>query len=212
LPVVASAHAAGADTWTEEGVTVHRVTGGANNALYRVETGGQRYACKLCVADERRRAAREYGALRLLHAAGLDIAPQPLWLDESCTILPFPTVVYRWLPGDPLGPSPTPQQLAALLEGYQNIHALCQRDYERFDLPTAWFHWFEFAPYLAELRGFLILRWLWSEHHGPDRVRLTQPALDAVEVRARLVRFIERAERFANSGRLISCTVSTTRH
>jgi fructosamine-3-kinase len=105
LCVVAAVHAASSDTWAANGVAVQRVTGGANNALYRIEADGQSYACKLCVADERRRAAREHGALRLLQAAGLDIAPQPIALDESCTLLPFPTVVYRWLPGEPLGPS-----------------------------------------------------------------------------------------------------------
>ncbi len=31
LRVVAAAHAAGVDTWTEGGMTVHRVTGGFNN-------------------------------------------------------------------------------------------------------------------------------------------------------------------------------------
>jgi len=90
LDVVAAAHAAGAETWNGRGVTVHRIAGGANNALYRVEAGGQSCACKLCVADERHRAAREYGTLQLLHAAGLDVAPHPLWLDESCTVLPYP--------------------------------------------------------------------------------------------------------------------------
>jgi len=40
----------------------------------------------------------------------------------------------------------------------------------------------------------LILRSLWSQHNGPDRVRLTQAVVDVAEVRARLVRFIERAE------------------
>jgi hypothetical protein len=44
----------------------------------------------------------------------------------------------------------------------------------------------------------LVLRWLWSQHHGPDRVRLTWQSADPVELRARLVRFIERAERVAN--------------
>ena len=121
LPAVAAAHAAKAHTWTERGVTVRRVTGGSNNALYCVEADGQRYACKLFVADERRRAAREYRALRLLQAAGLDIAPQPLWLDESCTILPHPTVVYRWLPGAPLVPPLTTRQLAALIGSIHNV-------------------------------------------------------------------------------------------
>jgi len=332
LRVVAAVHAAGADDWRAGGVAARRVTGGTNNALYRVEAGGRSYACKLCVADGRRRAAREYGALQLLHVAGLDIAPQPLWLDESCAVLSFPTVVYRWLPGESLGPSLTPQQLAALLESYHRMHALCRRDHAGSDLPDVWFHWFDFAPYLAELNDllaeygpwlaatapdgrnlhdrlarlvslcgealtsaavdlgqgrfplrlchvdpnlanavwgedgrlrwvdweysgwgdpaldvaelrwhaalarlseaqhawlrdnyrrpdddpgfeerivlwdrllatrwpFLVLRWLWSEHNGPDRVRLTRPAADLAELHARLVRFIERAEHMAN--------------
>jgi aminoglycoside phosphotransferase (APT) family kinase protein len=42
---------------------------------------------------------------------------------------------------------------------------------------------------------FLVLRTLWSAYNGPDRVRLTQPAIDSVALRQRLVRFVERAER-----------------
>ena len=169
LRTVAAARAAGADIWTERDVTVRRVTGGANNALYRIETDGHYYACKLCVADERRRAAREYGALRLLHAAGLDVAPRPLWLDESRTIVPFPVVVYHWLIGEPLSSPLTVRQLAALLESYHRIHTLRQRDYERFGLPDAWFHWFDFAPYLIELDGFLAEYGAWLATTGPDR-------------------------------------------
>jgi len=320
---------AGADTWTSDGATVHRVTGGFNNALYRVEADGQAYACKLCVVDESQRAAREYGALRLLDEAGLDIAPRPVLLDTSCAIVPFPAVVYEWLPGQALGPTPTDEQLAALLEGFHHLHSLRPGDVT-IDLPDAWFHWFAFAPYVADLRDMLarygpwlattdpdgqvlydrlarlvdgcgeiarktsvdpgrervplrlcrvdhnlanavwgadarlrwvdweycgwgdpavelaelrwhaslaglseaqhawirdsfprpagdhafeerlwvcdclrltrwpllILRWLWSQGHGPDRVRLSRPAADPAELRARLVRFVERAERF----------------
>jgi hypothetical protein len=100
LRAVAVAHAAGAATWTANGVAVQRVAGGANNALYRLAVDGQRYACKLCVADERRRATREQ---------------------------------------------------------------------------------------------------LWSQYHGPDRLRLTPFTADPVELYARLVRFIERAEYLAES-------------
>jgi aminoglycoside phosphotransferase (APT) family kinase protein len=309
------------------------VGGGANNALYRIEVHGQRYACKLCVADERRRAAREYGALRLLYVAGLDIAPEPLLLDESSTVVGYPAVIYRWVPGVSLGPSLTAQQWAALLDSFHRIHALQARDFEDAGLLDAWFHWFDVGPYLdemqallaqhgpwlavaapqgqtlcdrlawlvescreavaaaavdlaresvslrlchvdpnlanalwhtdgqlrwvdweysgwgdpalnlAELRwhaassglseaqhawfrahycrpaddpGFearltvwdrilavswtlLILRALWSRHNGPDRVRLTRPTADVAELHARLVRFVERAERQAQS-------------
>ena len=57
LTIVAAAHDAGAETWTQGTVIVRRVAGGGNNALYRVEAEGGPYACKLCVADGRRRAA-----------------------------------------------------------------------------------------------------------------------------------------------------------
>jgi aminoglycoside phosphotransferase (APT) family kinase protein len=330
LRLVAAAHAAGAETRTEDGVAVHRVKGGYNNALYQIEADGVRYACKLCVADGRHRAAQEYGALRTLHAAGLDIAPGPLWLDESRTIAPFPAVIYRWLSGAPLQPPLTANQLAALLDSIQHIHALRSGDSDS-GLRDSWFHKFDFGWYLAELGDFLekygpwlattdpagpdlrdrlmrlidhcaevvavsgvdpgrehvalclcrvdanlansvwgadkrlrwvdwefsgwgdpaldlsdlrwhaalaglseaghrwlrdnyrrpaddlafderlavwdhiiatrwpllILRWLWSQYHGPDRVRLTQPTADPAELRARLVRFIERAEHLA---------------
>ena len=168
LPAVAAAHEAGADDWVGDDVTVRRVTGGFNNALYRVAVDGQSYVCKLCVADGRRRAAREHNTFRLLHAAGLELAPQPLWLDESCTVLPFPTVVYHWLPGRPLDSPPTPRQLVALLEGYHNIHALRQRDYAQFGILDAWFHWLDFEPYLVELRGFLAEYGTWLATAEPD--------------------------------------------
>jgi aminoglycoside phosphotransferase (APT) family kinase protein len=334
LHLVAAAHENGAHTWTQDGVTVHRVPGGGNNALYRVEAGGAQYACKLCVADTRRRAAQEYASLHLLHVAGLDVAPQPLCLDASGTVVPLATVVYRWLPGAPLAPPLTADQLAAFLHSLERIHSLRPGDFES-DLADSWFHWFDFGLYLAEMGDFLedfgpwlattepdgqnlrdrmaqlldhcaqvvanseasparehvalrlcrvdanlantvwgadgqvvrwvdweycgwgdpaldlagprwhaaleglsaaqqrwlrdnyrrptddpafearlavwdhiistrwtflVLRYLWSQYHGPDRVRLTQLPADPAELRARLVRFIERAECFAGIG------------
>jgi aminoglycoside phosphotransferase (APT) family kinase protein len=178
LNVVADAYASEAELWTHDDVTVCRVRGGANNALYRVESGGQQYACKLCVADERKRAAREYGVLELLDTTGADLAPQPLLLDQSCAILPFPTVIYRWLPGEPLGPSITSTQLAALLESIQRIHSVRQDAFERSRLSNAWFHWFAFEPYLAELIDFMSQYGGWLAQHvtnGPSlRGRLTR--------------------------------------
>ena len=160
LKAVAAVHTAQALTWTDQRVTVQRVTGGANNALYRVEVGGERFACKLCVNDERQRARREYGALRVLEAAGLDVAPQPLWLDESCAVVSHPAVSYRWIPGVPVGPNSMAQQLAALIESIQGLHSIRPGDVAGCDLADAWFHWFDFGPYLDELRGFI-------SEHGP---------------------------------------------
>ena len=165
LNVVAKAYASETDVWTHDGVTVRRMPGGTNNALFRIESDGRQYACKLCVADERRRAAREYGVLDLLEMARANLAPQPLLLDESCAVLPFPVVIYRWLPGKPLGPSLTAGQLAALLESIQRIHAIRQDAFEHNNLFDAWFHWFDFEPYLVELVDFLAQYGDWLATH-----------------------------------------------
>lgn len=155
LPVVAAAHAACAETWTQGKVSVRRIPGGYNNALYSVWSDGCRYACKLCVSDERERAAREYGTLAFLRAAGLDIAPQPLLLDDTGEILPYPAVVYRWLPGEPLCAPLGTEQVRALLASIQAIHDLRGDSVPGAELPTAIFHWFDSDPYLDELRGFV---------------------------------------------------------
>jgi hypothetical protein len=184
LQVVAAAYDAGEDAWASDHVTVCRVRGGANNALYQVEVDGQCYACKLCVADGRQRAAREHGTLRLLHASGLDIAPEPLWLDEGCAILPFPTVVYRWLHGTSLSGSLTAEQLAALLDTYQRLHSLQSGDSEDLadrGLPHAFFHWFDFAPYLADLRGMLHEYAPWLATTAPDGQDLQRRLLRLVD-------------------------------
>ena len=155
LKAVATTHRAQALTRTEQGLTVQRVRGGANNAIYRVGSGAEHFACKLCVNDERERAKREFGALRMLEATGLDVAPQPLWLDASCTVVSHPTVAYRWLSGSPLGPEATSQQLTALIESLQRIHRVRPGDLAGHELADAWFHWFDFEPYLDELHGLL---------------------------------------------------------
>ncbi len=172
LRPVAAAHAAGAETWRAEGVTARRVPGGTNNALYRVEADGACYACKLCVDDGRHRAAHEYGALRLFQQAGSDVAPKPLGLDERATLLPYPAVVYRWLPGTPLRPPFTAAQLALFLATFQAIHAL-RPDPSVPDGMDSWFHWFNFAPYLDELAGFLETygSWLARDLAGGEALR-----------------------------------------
>ena len=88
LHLVEQAHASGQDNITCSDWSLCRVRSGMNNALYRVELGGKAFACKLFVQDERRRAQREYDALRLITFLGLDIAPPPLGYDESSTIAP----------------------------------------------------------------------------------------------------------------------------
>ena len=171
LHIVATAYSAGADTHTrtEDGVAIQRVAGGYNNALYRIDTAGARYACKLCIPDERQRAAREYGALRLLQLSRVDVAPEPLWLDESCSILPFPSIIYRWLPGAALKPPLAQGQLEAFLTSYRRLHALQPGDQD-FNLREAWFHWFAWEPYLVDLQALLDAYGTWlaaSDSQGP---------------------------------------------
>lgn len=45
----------------------------------------------------------------------------------------------------------------------------------------------------------LVVRWLYSLEHGPDRPRLTQPEVEPQVLWDRLTRFIERAERWESS-------------
>jgi len=190
LRVIAAAHAAGVDTRTDSGITVRRVSGGNNDALYRVEADGQIIACKLCVADERRRAAHEYAALHALDAAKLDIAPEPLWLDESCQVVPYPVVAYRWLPGESHGPSITDAQLDALLASVQLMHTLEPAHHP--ELTDSWFHWFDFSLYLSELDGFL-------NHYGPW---LETDAPDGRDLSHRLMRLLDDCKQFVATTRV----------
>jgi aminoglycoside phosphotransferase (APT) family kinase protein len=168
LQVVAAVYRSGAEVWTGDGLTIRRMSGGRNNALYYVVAGEEQYACKLCVVDERHRAEREYRTLSLLQETGADLAPRPVLLDTSASVLPFPVVVYRWLPGVPLEPPLAPEQLAALLQSIQRMHAI-RRDASPADtLPDAIFHWFDYRPYLAELRGFLSEYGGWLAAHDPE--------------------------------------------
>jgi thiamine kinase-like enzyme len=186
LHVIAAAQAAGADTWIEDGIAIHRVKGGYNNALFRVQVDGACYACKLCVPDIRQRAAREYSLLQLLFHAGLDLAPKPIYIDESGDLVPFPVLVYNWLPGDPLTPPLARKHLSAFLSSYQLLHSL-QPDRVEAQVKDAWFHWFAWEPYLAELEAWTNGYGAWLAHtdsDGPDLrkrlARLVQQCSEAV--------------------------------
>lgn len=180
LQTVAAVHGQGVERFAARGWVVERVAGGANNALYRVTGDGQQIACKLCVPDDRQRAMREYRVMQLLWSAGVDVAPEPFWLDESCTLAPFPMVMYRWLAGEPLPTDMTGAQWAAFAGTIQQIHALLQANYGDSGLPDAWFHWFDVEAYLTELEGML-------RQYGPWLLS-TPP--NGVSLQARLARII----------------------
>lgn len=139
----------------EGGIAVQRVRGGANNAIYRVRVDRDDYACKLFVADKRYRAQREYAALQLLDRAGLDVAATPILIDETCAVLPFPVVAYRWIEGQTVKPPLSDLQMSAILGSIQAFHALAPENSSDSRLRDAWFHWFSFDTYLAELNEFL---------------------------------------------------------
>ena len=141
---------------------------------------GQQIACKLCVPDDRQRAAREYRVMQLLRSAGADVTPEPLWLDESCTFAPFPAVLYRWLSGEPLPTEMTRAQWTAFAGTIQQIHSLRHDNCGDSGLPDAWFHWFDFEAYLAELERLL-------QQYGPW-LSATPP--DGASVHARLARIV----------------------
>jgi aminoglycoside phosphotransferase (APT) family kinase protein len=152
----------GESPWQAGGAVVWQLRAGMNNALYHVEVDGGSYVCKLCVPDERRRAQREYGALSLLQASGIDIAPRPVFLDESCTTLPYPVVVYTWLEGEPLRLPLSQAQAAAWLDSLVRMHACTLRPPGDGGLPSAWSHWFDRRPYIQEQHELLdgYGRWL----------------------------------------------------
>jgi aminoglycoside phosphotransferase (APT) family kinase protein len=187
LRIVGKAYAAGADEWYEDGVSAERIDGGANNALYRIEVDGRRYACKLCVTDERHRARREYDALCALQNAGLDVAPRPVGLDESCRAIPFPVVIYRWTNGRALCPPLSPQHLRDLLDSVQSIHSL-RPDSSTAGIRDAWFHWFDVGQYLSELYLFLKDYGSWIATADPDGATLRQRLAAVVNHTAQAVR------------------------
>jgi thiamine kinase-like enzyme len=159
LRVVNFAHRQDLPDYQDGGWQVQRIYGGMNNALYRVELDGQVFACKLCVSDERRRAEREYAALELLQLRRLDLAPRPLGVDLSASILPYPVVVYQWCDGQSLNSNRNEYDLPILLNSLQRLHTCRPELQDRHRLPfpvqKAWFHWFERAPYIRELDGFI---------------------------------------------------------
>ncbi len=163
---VAAVHEAQQAEMTVDGCRVRRIAGGNNNALYRVDVDGESLACKLCVDDGRRRAEREYASMDLLWQAGLDVAPEPLALDTSRVLLPFPVVVYRWLAGQPLAAPLQAAQLEALLETLQYMHDLSPSGAPQGCVSDAHFHWFAYAPYLDELDQFLDLYGPWLASLG----------------------------------------------
>jgi thiamine kinase-like enzyme len=186
MPIIRQAYEIDAETWSEQGLKIVRIGGGGNNALFKVTQEDVSYACKLFVSDGRHRAWREYATLNLLDRVGLDIAPQPVWFDESCTTLPHPLVVYRWLLGSPPGPTLTADQLSALLESIHRLHDCRPEDFQDPGILEAWFHWFDFKPYQDELIDLMNVYGFWLKSNIPDGEKIF----------VRLVRLVEACNQY----------------
>jgi len=102
---------------------IQPVGGGANNLIYHATSSQHDLAIKWTIRDTRDRAGREYAALAALRAAGLDLAPAPLWLDRERYVQPV--VVQVWLAGSVTAAPPASEpEWQALLDHYLAIHTL----------------------------------------------------------------------------------------
>lgn len=170
---IALAHRSAQETWQDDCTYIRRVPGGMNNALYYLSSKGLEAAFKLCVPDERQRAHREYGALTLLQNAGADLCPVPLGLDDTRRWLPYPVVIYEWLSGEQLSGAPSQVQWELLADNYQRLHAV-RCDTSDIDMPVAFFHWFDRAPYLEELEDFVERYTPWLNNAYDDGLEITK--------------------------------------
>lgn len=109
------------------GWEITRITGGANNLLYRATGPLGDVAVKFTLADPRDRAGREYAALLALHRAGLRVAPVPLLLDRASYSLPV--VVQTWLEGEVSEEPPADDgEWTLLLRHLAAVHSLSPAD------------------------------------------------------------------------------------
>jgi aminoglycoside phosphotransferase (APT) family kinase protein len=102
---------------------IEPVTGGRNNLLYRVRNQNGDYAVKFTIRDDRDRAGSEYRALLALQKAGLDVAPQPVLLEQAR--YRQPVVVQTWIEGAKIGVAPSSDaDWHALIQHFVAIHAI----------------------------------------------------------------------------------------
>lgn len=93
---------------------------GGNNTVYAASWSGTQLVLKVYKVDQRRRAQKEWAALRLLEASGCDFAPRLIACAEHARA---PAAALTLLPGNDLGNAVLkPQQLGALAE------TLCELD------------------------------------------------------------------------------------
>lgn len=107
------------------------VRGGANSLVYRATDSESDLAIKFMVRDSRQRARREYLALTALQQSGLQMAPLPIFLDE--TRYAQSVMVQSWLDGRVVDAPPAAEaEWQRLIEQHALMHSVSAA---KVDLP-----------------------------------------------------------------------------
>jgi hypothetical protein len=118
--------AAPADLDVLDQVGLQPLSGGLNNALYRLRHAGRDLCLKMPVVDSRRRAEREWTTLTLLAHRGHPRVPHPVWRspwDDG------PAIAMTFVAGEPLGDADLlPQQLDAITEALADLYSITPAD------------------------------------------------------------------------------------
>lgn len=187
---------------TDQGAPVRVARGaqGMNNSLFHVQVAGETYACKLCVADGRRRAYREWAALQQLWRADLPLAPRPVAYFPDGP-LPVPAVVYGWVDGVPLTREPlTAHTLMELSNALWRIHRVPRAPAP--ELLPAFHQPPRFTDYLAEIRANTAQVQAWAERVNAKPPMLAQWAADLPALLPALVETLHLAEAAIHDARL----------
>ena len=153
-------------------VRIERANQGLNNALYRVRVGGEVYACKFFVKDERRRGDREWAAVNMLQSAGRRLAPEPVALANDGP-LPQPVIIYRWVNSVTLaGQSLSRQDLIQLIGALNEVHRTPSSGNET--LLPAWHQPSSYQAYYEEVVGFYTRLRAWADEVGVPNADLPQ--------------------------------------
>lgn len=102
---------------------IEHITGSANNILYRATNAQEDLAIKFTIQDARRRAWREYNAFTAAREVGLDVLPEPVFLDEDS--YEQPVVVAKWMEGEVSdAPPQTDDEWLKLIELYVKLRQI----------------------------------------------------------------------------------------
>lgn len=197
-------------TWQEWRICP--VLGGGNGLLYHLTGPAGEFAVKLTLHNARRRAGREYRALRLVELAGSDLAPRAVLLDESGCAQDI--VVQTWVTGETLAQPPRQDgEWLDLIRCFAAIHQISPYRV-RFSLDRAVINFHSATQARGAIRDQA--RRVPAKHHPPVLKRLLQkldsetlpawprPRLALCRVDANFRNFIRRPSQNGQIGKLAS--------